>query len=87
MLTTSDPILQFLNPHISKSKICFKKIVKKGGGGGGGGGSGGMAQNHFSVLIPFFKIQFKNTSNLSLLGFKMSSESFLFEDFKTFWHM
>ena len=51
---------------------------------------GGMAQNHFSVLIPFFKLQFKTTSNLSLLSFKMSSESFLFENFKTgltFWHM
>ena len=29
MLTTSDPILQFLKPHISKSKTCFEKFVKK----------------------------------------------------------
>ena len=29
MLTTSDPILQFLKPHILKSKTCFKKFVKK----------------------------------------------------------
>ena len=61
-----------------------------GGGGGGDGGRGGMAQNHFSVLIPFFKLQFKNTFNLILLGFKMSSESFLSKFFKmglTFWHM
>ena len=51
---------------------------------------GGMAQNHFSVSIPFFKLQFKNTSNLILLGFKMSSESFFHKNFKTgliFWHM
>ena len=26
-----------------------------GGGGSGGDGRGGMAQNHFSVLIPFLK--------------------------------
>ena len=31
----------------------------------------------------FFDIQFKNTSNLILLGFKMSSERFLFMNFKT----
>ena len=54
-----------------------------GGGGGGGGERGGMAQNYFSVFIPFFKLQFKNASNLILLGFKMSSERFLFKDFKT----
>ena len=30
----------------------------------------------------FFDLQFKNTSNLILLDFKMSSERFLFEDFK-----
>ena len=29
METRSDPILQFLNPHISKSKTCFKKILYK----------------------------------------------------------
>ena len=44
---------------------------------GVGGGRGGMAQNDFSILTPFFKIQFENTSNLILLGFKVSSESFL----------
>ena len=38
----------------------------------------------------FLKNQFKNTSNLILLGFKMSSESFFHKNFKTgltFWHM
>ena len=29
MGTTSDSILQFLNPHILKSKTCFEKFVKK----------------------------------------------------------
>ena len=29
MLTTFEPILQFLKPHISKSKACFEKFVKK----------------------------------------------------------
>ena len=29
MLTTSDSILQFLKPHISKSKTCLKNLVKK----------------------------------------------------------
>ena len=29
MLTTSDSILQFLKPHISKSKTCFENLVKK----------------------------------------------------------
>ena len=29
MLTTSDPILQFLNPHVSKSKTCFEKFKTK----------------------------------------------------------
>ena len=42
-----------------------------GGGGGGGGGRGGMAQNHFSDRTLFFYLEFKNTSNLILLGFKM----------------
>ena len=46
------------------------------------GGGVGMAQNHFSVLIPFLKIQFKNPSNLILLGFKMSSESFFSQEFQ-----
>ena len=44
---------------------------------------GGMAQNHFSDRTLFFYLQFKNTSNLILLGFKMSSERFLFKNFKT----
>ena len=47
-------------------------------------------QNHFSDRTLFFDLQFKNTSNLILLGFKMSSERFLFKDFKkdlTFWNM
>ena len=39
-------------------------------------------QNHFSDLIHFLKIQFKNTPNLILLGFKMSSESFFHKFFK-----
>ena len=54
-----------------------------GGGGGGGGGRGGMAQNHFSDRTLFFYLQLKNTSNLILLGFKMSFERFLFNNFKT----
>ena len=54
-----------------------------GGGGGGGGGRGGMAQNHFSDQTFFFDLQFENTSNLILLGFKMSSESFFHKFFKT----
>ena len=29
MLTTSDSILKFLKPHISKSKTCFETLVKK----------------------------------------------------------
>ena len=40
-------------------------------------------QNHFSDLTLFFDIQFKNTYNLILLGFKLSSERFLFKNFKT----
>ena len=62
--------------------MAWHNFFHLGGGGGGAGGRGGMAQNQFSVLIPFFKLQFKNTSNLILLGFKMSSERFLFKDFK-----
>ena len=53
-----------------------------GGGGGGGGGRGGMAQNHFSDRTLFFDLQFKNTSNLILLGFKMSSERFFIQEFQ-----
>ena len=44
----------------------------------------------FQIWHFFFDIQFKNTYNLILLGFKLSSERFLFKDFKTdltFWHM
>ena len=29
MLTTSDSILQFLKPHIPKSKTCFEILVKR----------------------------------------------------------
>ena len=36
----------------------------------------------FFRFDPFFKIQFKNTSNLILLGFKMSSESFFLQIFQ-----
>ena len=71
-------------------KVAWHSFFHLGGGGGGGGGRGGMAQNHFSDRTLFFDLQFKNTSNLILLGFKMSSERFLFKDFKTgltFWHM
>ena len=42
----------------------------------------GMVQNHFSDRKLFFYLQFKNTSNLVLLGFKMSSERFLFKNLK-----
>ena len=64
-------------------KVAWHNSFHLRGGNGGGGGRAGMAQNHFSVLIPFFKTQFKNTSNLILLGFKMSSESFFHKKFKT----
>ena len=64
-------------------KVAWHNFFHLGDGGGSGGGRGGMAQNHFSVLIPFLKIKFKNTSNLILLGFKMSSESFFHKFFKT----
>ena len=50
----------------------------------------GLGAKSFFRFDPFFQIQFKNTSNLILLGFKMSSERFLFKDFKTgltFCHM
>ena len=43
----------------------------------------GQGAKPFFRFDPFFKIQFKNTSNLILLGFKMSSERFLFKDLKT----
>ena len=68
-----------------------KKFFLPGGSGAGGIISwGGRVQNHFSDLTLFFDIQFKNTYNLILLGFKLSSERFLFKNFKTdltFWHM
>ena len=35
-----------------------------------------MVQNYFCVLRNFFDIQFKNTSNLILLSFKVPSERF-----------
>ena len=50
----------------------------------------GQGAKPFFRFHPFFQIQFKNTSNLISLGFKMSSERFLFKIFKTgliFWHM
>ena len=72
-------------------KVAWHSFFHLGGGGGGGGGRGGMAQNHFSDRTLFFDLQFKNTSNLILLSFKMSSESFLFHKFfntgLTFWNM
>ena len=37
----------------------------------------------FFQFDPFFEIQFKNTFNLILLDFKVSSESFVFKFFKT----
>ena len=64
-------------------KVAWHNFFHLGGGGGGSGGRGGMPQNQFSVLIPFSKLQFENTSNLILLGFKMSSERFLIKNFKT----
>ena len=68
-----------------------KKIFLPGGRGAGGIFSwGGRVQNHFSDLKFFFEIQLKNTLNLIFPSFKMSSERFLFKDFKTrltFWHM
>ena len=39
--------------------------------------------SNFSVFIHFLKIQFINTSNLILLGFKVSSESFFPKFLKT----
>ena len=40
------------------------------------GGGGGIVQTIFWNLTHFFDIQFKNTSNLIFLGFKVPSESF-----------
>ena len=64
-------------------RVAWHNVIHLGGEGGGGGGRGGIAQNHFSNWTLFFYLQFKNTSNLILLGFKMSSKRFLFKDFKT----
>ena len=47
-----------------------------------GVGAGGMVQM-FGNLTQFFDIQFKNTSNLIFLGFKVPSESFFPKDFKS----
>ena len=43
-------------------------------GAGSGAGSGGMVPIFFWNLTLFFDIQFKNTSNLILLSFKVPSE-------------
>ena len=51
-------------------------------GGGGNPGLKGQDAKPFFRFDPFFKIQFKNTFNLILLDFKMSSESFVFKFFK-----
>ena len=51
--------------------------------GGGGAGSGGMVQICFLEFDTFFYIQFKNTSNLIFLGFKVPFESFFHKNFKT----
>ena len=48
----------------------------------GGGGAGGMVQKSFWNLTHFFDIQFKNTSNLIFLGFKVPSERFFLKNFK-----
>ena len=49
----------------------------------GDGGSEGMVPNFFWTLTTFFKIQFKNTSNLNFLGFKVPSKRFFLKNFKT----
>ena len=56
------------------------KLLLPGGGGAvallpGDGGSG-MVQKRFCRLTKLFDIQFKNTSNLILLSFKVQSERF-----------
>ena len=43
----------------------------------------GQGAKPFFRFDTFFDIQFKNTYNLILLGFKLSSERFLFTNFKT----
>ena len=47
-----------------------------------GGGAGGIVQFFFN-LTHFFDIQFKKTSNLIFLGFKVPSERFFQKDIKT----
>ena len=57
----------------------MKLLLPRGGGAGGiirGWRLRGQGAKPFFRFDPFFQIQFKNTSNLILLGFKMSSESF-----------
>ena len=51
--------------------------------GGGKGGKGGMVQILFWNLTHFFDFEFKNTSNLIFLGFKVPSERFFHKNFKT----
>ena len=51
--------------------------------GGGKGGKGGMVQICFWKLTHFFDFEFKNTSNLIFLGFKVPFERFFHKDFKT----
>ena len=48
-----------------------------------GGGREGQGRISFLEFDTFFYIQFKNTSNLIIPGFKVASESFLFKNFKT----
>jgi hypothetical protein len=50
-----------------------------------GGGKGGrcMVQIFFWNLTHFFDFEFKNTSNLIFLGFKVPFERFFHKDFKT----
>ena len=50
----------------------------------------GQGAKPFFRFDTFFDIKFKNTSNLIFPDFKIPSERFLFEDFKTgltFWHI
>ena len=49
----------------------------------GGGGAGGMVAIFFLRFENFFLIQFKNTSNLILLSFKVPSERFFHKVFRT----
>ena len=101
MFTTSDSILEFLKPHISKNKTCFENPVKNLSDGTLKFSkiklvvflnwiSKKLVPIFFWNLTPFFDFKFKNTSNLIFLGFKVPSESFFPKNFKiglTFWHM